>query len=263
MRATFRYEFLMQLRRPTLWIVYGFAFALTAAMGSAFFTLDLGFTQPGDSRAAMLALSRLCLVLLPIAYGCMIADRLVRDRRIGVAEVLDTTPAGRTGRLVGKYVGVCLATAVPLMLVYFGRATVYVIAEGQPGGLGWAAVIFLARLVPGLIFVGALALAGPLLVPVTLFRVLFVVYWFWGNLIPMDLMPTVSRSLLAANDTYAEMAWFYQQEPGVEYAPWPDPEAAFNVLRPEPTSLTTVLWMGIMLALAVALLGLARLRSES
>ena len=31
-----------------------------------------------------------------------------------------------------------------------------------------------------------------------LFRVLFVVYWFWGSLVPAGMMPTLSRTIFSA-----------------------------------------------------------------
>jgi ABC-2 type transport system permease protein len=178
MIATLRYEFRMQIHRPVLWIVYGLTYAATvASFGSTYVTLDLGFGEGLTSKTAMVSSASLLMSLLPIVYGCLLADRLIRDRRLGVAGILDAIPAGRTGRLIGKYLGVCAATAVPLMLAYFGRAVAYAITEGEPAALGWAVVVFVAAIVPGLLFLGALALAGPLLMPVMLFRVLFVVYW--------------------------------------------------------------------------------------
>ncbi|WP_165781632.1 hypothetical protein [Streptosporangium minutum] len=50
-----------------------------------------------------------------------------------MTHVLDTTPAGRTGLLVGKYLGACAATAVPLVLAYLGRAVAYAPTAATPG----------------------------------------------------------------------------------------------------------------------------------
>ncbi|MCG5221049.1 hypothetical protein [Streptosporangium sp. KLBMP 9127] len=262
MTATLRYEFLMQIRRPSLWIVYGLVFAVLVAT-LPYLTLDLGFRDADLVKAAMTTAAKLIMTLLPIVYGCMVADRLVRDRRLGVDAVLDSTPAGRTGRLIGKYVGVCAATAVPLALVYFGRAVVYTVTEGKPAALGWSAVVFLTSMLPGLIYLGALALIGPLLVPPMLFRVLFVIYWFWGNLIPATMMPTLSRTIFSATGDYASYGFFLQERLALYEG---EPEAALDFLRPAFSPAVAWLWMGVMVALAVALLSAARLhaiRSES
>ncbi|GAA0833068.1 hypothetical protein ACFQVD_25295 [Streptosporangium amethystogenes subsp. fukuiense] len=276
MIATFRYEFRMQIRRPMLWIVYGLTLAVTVAgFGSTYVTLDLGGGQGTLPNTAMVASATLLMSLLPIVYGCLLADRLVRDRRLGVAGILDTTPTGHTARLVGKYLGTCAATVTPLALAYFGRAVAYAIAEGEPSALGWAVAVFVVAIVPGLLFVGALALAGPLLMPPMLFQVLFVAYWFWGSLIPPSMMPTVSHSILSPNSQYVAYGLLGYHLPklppntvlppeGDVYGPWSD--ASLNFLRPVATESTAFLWIGVMLVLALSVLSLARLhttRTES
>jgi hypothetical protein len=47
--------------------------------------------------------------VLPMIFGIVLADRLVRHRKLGVAELLDSTPTNPGARLVGKYLGVCAA----------------------------------------------------------------------------------------------------------------------------------------------------------
>ncbi|MCC5581321.1 hypothetical protein IMZ11_37525 [Microtetraspora sp. AC03309] len=265
MIATLRYEFLMQIRRPVMWIVYGLAFAaIVATMWPSYRTLDLGSGGGHDPKLAMLASAKVTMSLLAIVYGCLLADRLIRDRRLGVASILDASPSNPGGRLIGKYLGVCAATAAPIALVFFGRAVVYTFTEGKVETLAWSLAVFATVILPGLIFLGALALAGPLLMPPLPFRVLFVGYWFWGNLIPADMMPTLSHTIFAATGDYAAYGLFDRARPdGVAYG-WPD--AALNFLRPAATPAVAVLWMGVMVALATAILLLARLhaaRSES
>ncbi|WP_055480461.1 hypothetical protein [Sphaerimonospora mesophila] len=265
MIATLRYEFLMQIRRPIMWIVYGLTYiTLVAVFWPAYRTLS--FTDDGghDPKLAMLTSAKLIMVLLPIVYGCLIADRLIRDRRLGVATIMDASPADPFGRLTGKYLGVCAATAVPIALAFFGRAVVYAMTEGKVEALAWSVAVFPTAVLPGLAFLGALALAGPLLMPPLPFRVLFVAYWFWGNLIPADMMPTLSHTIFAASNEYVAYGLFGQTFEGLAYGPWPD--AALNALRPVASPAVAVLWMGVMVALTIAILLITRLhaaRSES
>ncbi|MEU0478194.1 hypothetical protein ABZ260_03270 [Streptosporangium sp. NPDC006013] len=276
MIATFRYEFRMQIRRPVLWIVYGLTFAaLVAIEPKTYATLNLGGGEGTVPNTAMIASATIHMTLLTIVYGCLLADRLVRDRRLGVIGVLDTTPTGHTARLAGKYLGTCAATASPIALAYFGRAVAYAITEGEPSALGWAVAMFVGAIVPGLLFVGALALAGPLLMPPMLFQVLFVVYWFWGNLIPPSMMPTLSHTILSPNSKYVAYGLLGypmpEQPPGIivppeylVYGPWPG--ASLNFLRPAATEPVALLWIGVMIVLAIFVLSLARLhaiRTES
>ncbi|TDC97335.1 hypothetical protein E1292_37270 [Nonomuraea deserti] len=255
MIATMRYEFAMQIRRPSLWIVYGLAFAALVAV-LPYWSLTGGSHGGNAVAGAMSRAAQLLVTMLAMVYGCMLADRPGRDRALRVDGILDATPSGRTARLAGKYAGVCAATAVPMALAYFGRAAAYAVAEGEPSALGWAAVTFAASTLPGLVFLGALGFAGPLLVPPMVFRVLFVAYWFWGNLIPAYLMPTLSHTIFSATGEYARYGLL---------APLPDeygrgPAAMFDVLRPGFTPAAAWLWMGVMVALAAALLVLVRLR---
>ncbi|MFC4060094.1 hypothetical protein ACFOWE_17455 [Planomonospora corallina] len=258
MTATLRYEFRMQLRRPALWIAHVLLFAVLVVLDDGYWTLDLGRAGAHDPREAMITAAEVVFVLLPLAYACLLTDRLARDRRLGVAALLDSAPASRTGRLVGKYLGVCAATAVPIALAYFGRAAGYAVTEGEPAALGWAVLIFLAAGVPCLLFLGALTFAGQLLVPSLLLQVLLAAYWFWGNLIPASMMPTLSRTVLAAKGDYAWYG-FFAADPSGHAARG---NAAFDVLRPAASPATALLWTALMIAFTAALLLAVRLHSS-
>ncbi|MEU6712305.1 hypothetical protein ABZ897_12570 [Nonomuraea sp. NPDC046802] len=261
MIATFRYAFGMQVRRRSLWIVYGLVFAVIAAR-MPFWTLDMGYGEGQESWQGMATAAGLLTSLLPLVHGCMLADRPVRDRVLRVAPILDATPTSRTARQMGAYAGACAATAVPFAVVYFGRALLFVVMEGQPSAIGWAVLNFLGSIVPGLVFLGALAFAGPLLVPPMVFRVLFVAYWFWGNLIPKTMMPTISDTIFDATGDYVRYGLL--APPTVDYGP--GPPAMFDFLRPAYSPGTAVLWIGVMIALSAVMLFLLCLhasRSES
>jgi hypothetical protein len=70
-------------------------------------------------------------------FGIVLADRLVRDRKLGVAELLDSTPTHPGPRLVAKYLGVCAATAVPVALLYVAVALAFMVWRAQPAALWW------------------------------------------------------------------------------------------------------------------------------
>ena len=56
--------------------------------------------------------------LLPTVFGCLIADRLPRDRHTKVEELLIATPGAWGMRLLGKYLGSMSATFIPLLIFY-------------------------------------------------------------------------------------------------------------------------------------------------
>lgn len=75
--------------------------------------------------------------VLPMVFGSVLADRLVRDRQLRVAELLDVTSTNRSARLLGKYLGACAATAVPVALVYLAVAVAFAVWREQPAALWW------------------------------------------------------------------------------------------------------------------------------
>jgi hypothetical protein len=112
-----RYEFLMQLRRRTLWI--GFLL-LSAVLLVAFFSGSVPYLQQlgAPHRDLMISWAFLANTFFALGAGLFLADRFPRDRRIRVQELLATGPAGPGARLLGKYLGAVTATLV-LAAVFF------------------------------------------------------------------------------------------------------------------------------------------------
>jgi hypothetical protein len=254
--AALLYEFRMQARKRSVWLVPALSILLVLLIG---FSLLRDLFDAAEARmvakAAMLDLGLQLNAVLPIAYGCLLADRLIRDDRLRVAPVLDATPARRGPRLLGKYLGTAAATAVPIAVIYAVLAGAYAVHWGQPAALSWALVTFGLVMVPGLLFVAAFALAVPVIMPAPLFRVLFVGYWVWGNLIGPDLMPTLARSVIQPIGGYQINALLDHHGADGDLAlSGPVPGAMLNFLRPEPTALAGWLSIAILLALAAAAL---------
>jgi ABC-2 type transport system permease protein len=189
-----RCELRMQLTKRSAWISAG-------ALALMFLVWDLFLvrTDPGQPLGSIGGnISGYALQLniyAPVVFGCLLADRLVRDHRLGVVEVLDATPAPLGPRLAGKYlgaVGACLALHLLVWTVGMVR-----LLTVQPGWatVGYGLLAFALISVPAILFVGAFALGGPTVVGTPLFRVLLIAYWFW-NLLPSDVVPSPSGTLL-------------------------------------------------------------------
>jgi hypothetical protein len=251
--ATARYEAIMQLRKPALWI--GSA-ALLAVLVAATRGEVLGVFVERRAQVAVLDVTLATGFLLPLVGGCVLADRLVRDLRLGVRPLLDATPAGAGTRLVGKYLGTCAAAAVPGAACLFGFAAVYGAARADVGALGWAVAGFAVVTVPAVLFVGAFALLCPLVMPPPMFRVLFVGYWFWGNAISPESMPTPNGTLVSPLGGYPVRGLL--DYPGRNIAEvvraGPVPHAMLNGLRPPPTPLTAALSIAVLVGAAAAAL---------
>lgn len=188
-----RYEFLMQIRRPALWLTFlGFALLLTSRSNIG----ELSASHlPTLQLAALLAL--LTNWLAPLGVGIFVADRLPRDRRTRVDELLNTLPGTLRMRVLSKYLGATLATLTPAFLLYLLILGIAVWQTGNflliPLGLFCYVVIVL----PGMFFVAAFSVACPVVLWVPIYQFLFFGYWFWGNMLsPSSGLPTLNGTIL-------------------------------------------------------------------
>jgi ABC-2 type transport system permease protein len=191
-RAATIYEFRMQLRRPALWVTLVLLMALLVTGTAA-----TGWEDPAVPGIQVLASAAVTLsLLLTMGAGCLIANRLPRDRSTGMSRLLEALPAGPGALLTGKWLGATLATAVPMLLLYLGVAVLAAVQRGEPGMLLAAVPAFVVVLLPGLLFVGAFSIACPVVLWVPLYQFLFVCYWLWGNAMNPELLPTLSNTWL-------------------------------------------------------------------
>jgi ABC-2 type transport system permease protein len=259
MIATARYELRMMLRKRSMWITMAVIIAFLGVVSSG----QVGQAMRDEDAKYVVATTALLVnIFLPVGYGCLLADRLIRDRILGVAPILDATPSSATARLLGKFLGVCAAASAPVALVYFGFAMAYAVGSGRYSALAWALAAFAVVLFPAVLFVGAFALAVPLVMPAPLFRVLFVGYWFWGNSVHPSAMPTLAQSVVSPIGAYpleALLGYRFDRGPA-----GPTPGASLNFLRPEETPANAWLSIAVLLAIAgLALYAAAALRARS
>jgi ABC-2 type transport system permease protein len=198
--AALRYEFRMQIHRRELWIAM--LLVTLVLIGIIARTPDIVEAIPKLSSFSLLQAvtiwTQIINVLFPIAIGILLADRLLRDRRIKVEEVLLTTPAPLGMRIFGKYLGTLFATLVPVLIGYAVGIAV-ILAEGHTLAVLWYAVLtFVAIILPGALFIAAFSITLPNFIWVPVYQLLFVGYWFWGNLLPANKgIPTLSQTILA------------------------------------------------------------------
>lgn len=188
-----RYEFRMQVRRRVVWMT----FALLAL-------LYLFVQQHAHPRVPQVhgdAITNTAFQMmigpLPIAVAALLADRLTRDRRTRVDELLDTLPASLDARVWGKYVGSTLAIIVPFFLVYSVNVGTIIVQHRDYRLIPMALMAFVLIDVPGLLFVAAFSVACPVVLWMPLYLFLFFGYWVWGNAMDPHLMPTLSETWLA------------------------------------------------------------------
>jgi ABC-2 type transport system permease protein len=182
--ATARMEIAALARRP------GTAAAIAVLAAFPLLTYHHLFT--GTAAQVVARQAYYLNTFAPVAVGVSFADRFVRERTLGVAEVLEALPVSATARLLGRFAGLVVAAAMPMLVVWAVAAARIAGVTHQATVFGLAAAAFAAGVLPGLVTVCGLCLAGPQVTGLPLFRVLFVCYWFWGNLIPGQLFPSPS-----------------------------------------------------------------------
>jgi ABC-2 type transport system permease protein len=254
--ATARYELRMQLHKPTIWIAtlipYGF-YAVLAMMGTQGGGLDR-LTHNNDPKTWVVDSMGWFIPPLAIVFGLVLADRLVRDRKLGVAPLLDVTPTNRGARLVAKYLGACAATAIPPALISVAVAVVFAIWRGRPAALLWGPATFVTVVLPLLLLTGALAFLGPQLVPTPMFRMLIVGIWFWAGATEVDSqLPSLAATVLSLTMDYPQKVFFGS----TDATAGPFAGAALNALRPEPNVATALLSLALILGLSAAILAAA------
>ncbi len=204
--GTARNEYRMLVRRWPLWCLPAAVVAILLATGG------FGFNAASSDPSAVARLVGQQAIgvnlLVLVVIGALLADRWVRDRQLGVEELLFATAASPVSRLWGKYLGVLGAAASPLLLVWALLAARLAIHYGDLSVAGTAALAYLVLVLPGLAFVAAFGLVVPRLLGVRLYQVLFIGYWFWGNLVPRHVMPTLSGTWLTPVGKYADAGLF-------------------------------------------------------
>ncbi|MGX7672339.1 ABC transporter permease [Plantactinospora sp. DSM 117369] len=241
--AVGRYEFRMQARKRSLWLT-----TLVLATVMALFQGPRGPRYlPADATApeVMAGWALIFGIVVPLGFGMVLADRLVRDRRLGTAALLESLPVRPGLLLAGKYLGGLAATGLPALLAMLVAGGYETVHRGEPLMLGWAVLAFAVVMLPGFAFVAGFALTCPLAISAPLFRVLFVGYWFWGNMLAPDFLPSLTGTLVTPIGDYpaswlsGELA-FFAGAPG-----W------LSFLRPEPGAGSALLSVALLVLLGL------------
>lgn len=207
--SVFRTEFNMSIRRRGLWLAYGILFVFyfaTIVIGRG--GADSIPLTRQDMWNGAAQLSFLFNLFLPVVAGISAADRLVRDRTCKMEELLLSTPLKRSLHVLGKYLGTVASLTAPVLAVLL-LMRLFTFTQGYPVEmLGMTIVSFLVINLPAYAFVCAFSLVCPLFLPIRVYQILFTGYWFWGNYLSPEVIPTLSGTLLQAGGKVAMEGWF-------------------------------------------------------
>ena len=205
-----RHEFIMSVRRKSIWITFGVICLLLGFVLSGQFELGPGNIQSQeDLWSATAEIVYMFNMWLALIAGILAADRMQRDERFKMRELQQSAPLGQMTYVLSKYCGVVLS----LLLPAFIGITLAGCVDLALGLLPLAAlpalwVEFLAISVPSIAFVTAFSLACPMVMPLRVYQILFTGYWFWGNYLNPEFFPTFSQTWLNASGLYPLQAFF-------------------------------------------------------
>lgn len=204
-----RYEFRMQARRRSLWIVFaGIALIMLAVMPG-------DIINSGQSLRGMNLLQQVAAVTFDISWlpvigiGIFLADRFPRDKSHRVDELFESTAGTLSTRLAGKYLGCLLGTLLPAFLAYGLAMCALALLKHTLLVLPLSLVAYTASVVPGVCFVTAFTLACTSVIWVPLYQFLFIGYWFWGNMLGPGMgLPTLSATILTPRGSFIAAGLF-------------------------------------------------------
>jgi ABC-type Na+ efflux pump permease subunit len=202
-----RTEYRMSLGRWGFWVAFGLLALLYGVL--PYIDVDHSFTVTPQTvwrTAGQLAFDT--NVLVPVVVGIALADRLVRDDRLGVSELLRSAPLSRRTYILAKYTGNLLAVLTPALGMVLIPGIYLAATLGLPQLIPATLVGFLALIVPAYAFVAAFSLACPMVIPLRVYQILFTGYWFWGNWINNQAFPTLAGTWLTPGGRLAYDTFF-------------------------------------------------------
>ena len=213
--AVFRYEYLMQIRRPGLWvslIVLVGLFLLFGVENAPKLAAQVT-NDPWQLGAAIMFDMNL---LAPVAAGILVADRFPRDRLTGMSELISSSLPSRWALVFGKYLGSLLAVlTVPLLVLLLAMIAI-AFEIHQASFILTTPVALLACMLPAWMFAVVWSLALPLVMRLRLYQVLFAGFWMWSVAVPRSRLPTINQTILSVNGEYARQAFFFHDS-GMRY----------------------------------------------
>ena len=227
-----RHEFNMSLRRPGLWMAFGLLFL--------FYSVSVMYPVP-DEKVTILTEKQIWQyagqmaftfnLFLPVMVGILSADRLLRDFRMGVRELQESTPLHLFEYTLGKYFGVLLASLTPVLIWLWLITGLFIAFGNAPIEFFFTMTLaFLAIMVPAFAFVTAFSLACPLIMPLRVYQILFTGYWFWGNYINPEMFPTLNGTLLTPSGMYSYQGFFGGFINSTEPLTYSASDAALNLI---------------------------------
>ena len=225
-----KYEFLMSIKRKSMLII-ALLFVIFFIANS--FNVDQAIILEDANKEAYLYTAGQSVFFLnlffPVFVGISAADRAIRDKKNGVKEIINATKITNQTHLFGKYIGVVLSYIIIESVIVLISSLQFIIFQSFP--LIYMVYAFTALLMmgfPALFFVIGFSLVCPFFMPIRIYQILFTGYWYWGNYINPEAIPSISHTILNASGRFTLYKYFERSAPAMMNNN--DPNAILNIV---------------------------------
>lgn len=210
--ATVRAEIVMQWRRWGLWLAFAFATGLLILifMGNRAYLTQLPsspmthqqhFSLTDIANVLTLAVSDSCDLLFGVVAALLVADRMRRDRGLGMWELQRVAPQGYARYVLGKFIGNYVAVLVPTWLGYMLCALVLILLGLPTMLLQTFTLSFILVFIPVFTAIVGLTLCLSSVLPVRIVQIGFPLLWIYANLNPLSWL-TLNNTIFNPNGRY-------------------------------------------------------------
>lgn len=245
--GSLHYEYVMAARRRVLWAATVPLLALAVLLAAT----SPAIQQDQSTSGQVGEWTTIINLLVTPGIAVALADRFMRTGRRGLTEVLDTTTAGPTLRMVGTLLGSLAAALTPVAIGMLAVGAYLAVERSHAAALSWVVVAFAVIIVPAALLLATFAATLALVVPVPLARVLALLTWGWATVwntrfIPI---PTITGTILSPLGDYGAAGWLHAPALHTDVD---------SLLSPAHSPTTAAISVAALLALALVLLLCAR-----
>ncbi len=198
-----RYEYKMSIKRigvPIVFALFTLFFLFTAFVERE--ELLNGTAVDGNLWSATSSFVMTINMFIPVVCGILASDRIVRDEKINMRELLRATKLDNRSYVWGKYLGVTLSEITCLFLMVLCIGIMLVVIGFPVQVIPMSLLVSLAANVPAILFVNAFSVMCPSFMPVRIYQILFTGYWYWGNYLNADAFFSISNTILNVGGFY-------------------------------------------------------------
>ncbi|GHO47835.1 ABC transporter permease [Ktedonospora formicarum] len=254
--ATIAAEILMQWRRWGFWLAFPLAGSLVALIyiqnaidmqnNGVLLTQRFALDMAGIVNLFTFLNTYYSTVLYALIASLLVADRLPRDRQLGMLELQRAAPFGHGVYVLGKFLGNYIAILVPAFLSYLICGSILVWLGLSTDIFCKLALAFTLVFLPASAVTVALTLLCSSLFPLRVVQIGFPLLWLDATISLFD-WPTISRTIFNPAGRYVYPVFFPTSSVGKAISDHPLVMAQLNIV---------ILWLTASISLIVLYISL-------